>query len=111
VKRPTRRLSPLLPTLALVALASGAYLQGFVSFGHAWSTDTVRYWVNPHSVHVSQQAAVSAIQTAAAGWHEQSRANIRLVYAGTTSASSLAMNHKNGVFFRNEAKGSTVGEA
>ena len=98
----TRRLL-LLPMLALVALASGTYLQGYVALGHAWGSDTVRYYVNPRNKWVSESAAISAIQTAAAGWSEQSRANIQLTYAGQTAGSSLTLNNKNEVFFRDAA--------
>ena len=68
------------------------------------------YYVNPQSIYVSSSAAISAIQTAAAGWHDQSQANIQLVYAGTTSGSSLTANGRNEVFFRNTSGGGNVAE-
>jgi hypothetical protein len=104
--------SLLLPTLALIALTSASSVQGFVPVGHTWGTSTVRYYVNPNNMFVSEQAAISAIQTAASVWNQQSRANVELVYAGTTGGASLAMNYKNEVFFRNDSNGTgNVGEA
>jgi len=93
----------LLPTLAIVALASSSYIHAYVALGHVWGSDIVRYYVNPSNKWVSESAAISAIQTAAAGWSEQSRANIQLTYAGQTSGSSLTLNNKNEVFFRDAA--------
>ncbi len=103
IKSPIIRRTLLFNALAIVALGSGSYLQGFVVTGYKWSTNTVPYFVNPRNNDVSEGAAVSAIQTGAAGWHEQSQANIELVYAGSTSGSSLTMNNKNEVFFRSES--------
>jgi hypothetical protein len=98
-------------TLAILfILASGALLHGYVTLGHQWSTSSVPYYVNPQSAWVSSNAATSAIQTAAAGWHDQSRANVALVYAGTTSGSSLTLNYKNEVFFRNVDGAGAVAE-
>jgi hypothetical protein len=98
----------LLPTLAAVAIAS-AFLQGHTTTGPAvWHYGPA--YINPQSIYVSASAAISAIQTGAAVWSEQSRANIRLVYSGTTSGSSLVMNNKNEVFFRNGSNGSNVAE-
>ena len=102
----------LLASLALIILSSAPILDGFVALGHSWDTDTVRYYVNPRNKWVSEGAAVSAIQTAAAGWSDQSRANIRLAYAGQTSGSSVSQNSKNEVFFRDAPSSSgNVAEA
>ena len=99
------------PALALVVLGTlAANLQGYADSGRRWATASVRYYVNPQSIYVSPNAAVSAVQTAAAGWNEQSQANIELLYAGTTSGSSLTANYKNEVFFRNGSNGSSVAE-
>src|SRR5687767_3663015 len=89
----------LLPVFAWVALASGVYLQGYNNSGHNWGTSRVNYYVNPASKWVSPSAAVSAVQTAASVWL-QANANIELVYGGTTTGASLALNRKNEVFFR-----------
>src|SRR5687767_11870802 len=103
MKRSSIKSRLILSTLALIALASASHLHGYVPVGRTWGSNTVYYYVNPQNVHVSEQAAIGAVQAAAAGWGEQSRANIRLQYAGTTGGSSLAMNYKNEVFFRNDA--------
>jgi hypothetical protein len=99
-------------TLAtLFVLTSSVLLQGYATIGHKWETASVPYYVNPQSVYVSSNAAISAIQTAAAGWRNQTRAGIALVYSGTTNGSSLALNNKNEVFFRNDANGGAVAES
>jgi hypothetical protein len=71
--------------------------------GHTWGTNQVVYYVNPQNLYVSDSLAIWAVQTAAAAWHDQSGANIDLVYGGTTSGSSLTLNNKNEVFFRNDS--------
>jgi hypothetical protein len=91
----------LLPTLA--GLAAHAYSLS----PYKWPTSTVRYYVNPKSVDLSGAAVTSAIQTAAKVWNSQSRANIDLVYAGSTTGSSATLNYKNEVFVRNASSGST----
>jgi hypothetical protein len=98
----------LLTILSLLALASGAYLQGYDTLGHKWGTTSVPYYVNPQSVYVSSSAAISAVQMAASGWKDQTRANVALVYSGTTNGSSLSLNNKNEVFFRNDSNGSVA---
>jgi hypothetical protein len=70
----------------------------------------VSYYVNPQSIYVSSNAAISAVQQAAAGWSQQTTANIALVYAGTTTGSSLTLNYQNEVFFRNGSNAGAVAE-
>jgi hypothetical protein len=82
-------------------LVSSGVPQAYVLSGHYWATSTVNYFVNPKTGDMSQQAATASLQAAAANWSEQSGANIRFVYAGTTTGSSLVNNGKNEVFFRN----------
>lgn len=96
-------------TLALVGLLA-PWLQGYSTTGMKWPGSTVLYYVNPSSVWVSPNAAVSAVQTAAAGWNDQTRASLELVYAGTTTGASLLLNNKNEVFFRNASNGSNIAE-
>ena len=105
----TRRLLPLwLGGLALFAFLC-ANLKGYSTNGHTWGTNQVLYYVNSNSVWLSPSAAVSAIQLGAQAWSSQSHANIQLVYAGSTNGSSLTLNNKNEVFFRNDSNG-FVGE-
>ena len=96
--------------LAAIALTSTSHLEGYTLSGRKWASSTVRYYVNPKSNWVSQSAATSAIQQAAAAWSEQTNANVALLYAGATSGSSLLLNYKNEVFFRNASNGSAVAE-
>src|SRR4051812_21824660 len=87
-----------------------ADLLGYVINGHVWGSPQVTYYVNPNSLYVSPADAIAAFQQAADGWAQQTRANVRLVYGGQTSGSSLTLNYKNEVFFRNDAAGSTIAE-
>ena len=57
---------------------------------------------------MSAAAATGAVQQAAAGWSQQSNANIDLVYTGTTNGSSLTLNNRNEVFFRNSSNSGNV---
>jgi len=86
----------------VAVLTMKADLGGYATVGHKWGTSQVVYYVNPQNLYVSSSAAISAIQSAASAWKNQSNANINLVYGGTTSGSSLTLNYKNEVFFRND---------
>ena len=90
---------------------AGTTLRGYVLNGHKWGTSTVTYYVNPQSQWVSSSAATTAVQTAASYWNQQANANISLVYGGTTSGTSLTLNNKNEVFFRNDSNGTTIAES
>jgi hypothetical protein len=84
-------------------------VKSYATVGHSWGTSQVVYYVNPSNLFVSDSAAIWAFQTAAAAWHDQTGANIQLVYGGTTNGSSLTLNGKNEMFFRNDAS-SYIGE-
>ena len=100
-----------LPLLAFAALASSTSLHGWTDVGHRWvGTTSIAYYVNPQSIYVSPNAAISAVQQAASGWNQQTNANIELVYAGTTNGTALTLNSKNEVFFRNGSNGGNVAE-
>lgn len=93
-------------------LALGALridLLGYVVSGHGWGTTDVVYFVNTNSKWVSGSSAIAAFQQAAGVWDTQTQANVRLVYGGTTSGSSLVLNSKNELFFRDDANG-TIAE-
>jgi len=89
----------------LTISALGVRVKSYTTNGHTWGTNQVVYYVNPSNLYVSDSAPISAIQTAAAAWHDQSGANIQLVYGGTTTGNSLTLNNKNEVFFRNDSDG------
>ena len=97
----TRLFATALCTLLTIG-ALAVRVKSYTTVGHTWGTNQVVYYVNPQNLFVSDSAAISAIQTAAAAWHDQSGANIQLVYGGTTNGSSLTLNNKNEVFFRND---------
>src|SRR6476619_2544313 len=105
----TRRLLTTALCTVLTIGALGVRVKSYTTNGHTWGTNQVVYYVNPSNMYVSDAAAISAIQTAASAWHDQSAANIQLVYGGTTSGSSLTWNNKNEVFFRNDPS-SYIGE-
>jgi len=88
-------------TLLLVG-ALGVKVKSYATGGHAWATNQVVYYVNPSNLYVSTSSAIWAFQTAAAAWHDQTGANIQLVYGGTTNGSSITLNNKNEMFFRND---------
>ena len=100
----TRLLTTALCTVLTIG-ALGVRVKSYTTNGHTWGTNQVVYYVNPSNLYVSDSAAISAIQTAAAAWHDQSGANIQLVYGGTTTGNSLTLNNKNEVFFRNDSDG------
>jgi hypothetical protein len=91
---------------ALYAAGLATGVSGFSVAGHKWGGTAVSYYVNPQNTYVSEAAAISAIQSAAAGWGDQSNANIDLVYSGQTSGSTIQLNNKNEVFFRNTSSAS-----
>ena len=107
--RITRQLI-VLPVALVVAAAVGSHVLGYSNSGKKWGATRISYFVNPKSVWVSQSAATTAVQQAAAAWNQQSRANIELVYAGQTTGTSLSLNYKNEVFFRNGSNGGYVAE-
>src|SRR5262245_9675138 len=94
-------------TAALAVFVIGGFtasLRGFTTVGHTWATNQVYYYVNPQSAtNSSPSAIIDAVQRGAAPWSTQTNANIQLVYAGTTTGSSLTLNYKNEVFFRNDS--------
>lgn len=89
-----------------LSVAAHAYVWG----GYRWASSDVPYYVNPANADLTQAAALAAIQSGAAAWSTQSSASFRFVYAGYTSGSSLTMNNKNEVFFRNGENGNLVAE-
>jgi len=102
---PSRRLVLLLlVSLSLLALQR-ANVKGYATSGHTWGTNQVFYYVNTNSISLSPSAAVSGIQSGALIWSAQSLANIQLVYTGSTNGTSLTLNNKNEVFFRNDTGG------
>jgi hypothetical protein len=105
-----RRLAFVLAAALTAVLVANGVPQAYVLSGHYWGTSSVNYFVNPANGDMSQQSAIASLQAAAANWSEQSTANVRFVYAGTTSGSSIVNNGKNEVFFRNASKGSTGAE-
>src|SRR5262249_41731326 len=97
---------------ALVSLSAPTveHLDAYATWGISWSTSQVPYYVNPSNLYVSDAAALAAVQSAAAAWHDQSGANIALSYAGYTSVTALTLDYKNEVFFRNDTGGATIAE-
>ena len=91
---------------SLAAAALSVDVRGYTSIGHTWGTSQVIYFVNPANVsQVSASEVIAAVQRGAAPWSSQSRASVQLVYGGTTSGGSLALNNRNEVFFRNDGSG------
>ena len=104
MKKSTRtRLCATAVCTVLTVCTLGVRVKSYTTGGHVWGSNQVVYYVNPSNLYVSDSAAIWAIQTAANAWHDQSGADIQLVYGGTTSGSSLTLNNKNEVFFRNDS--------
>lgn len=91
--------------LALVA----SPVQAYVIKAQKWPTSTVTYYVNPANLDGQDEALVVAtLQQAASAWSDQTNATIRLVYGGLSTATAVANNRHNDVFFANESSGSTI---
>jgi matrixin len=103
MKQTIRRFLPVAVALIATVWVFRTDVVGYVSSGHAWATNQVPYYVNPSNIYVSNSAAISAFQAGALPWTSQTLANIQLVYAGTTNGSSITLNNKNEVFFRNDS--------
>jgi hypothetical protein len=101
----TRRLP--VAVAGLVVLASGL-VGAYVIKGPRWPTRTVPYYVNAANLDLGASEAEAAIRQGADGWSAQSDADVALVYAGTTSGTTVLNNAKNEVFFRNESNGSAI---
>jgi Matrixin len=101
----SRRLLPLSLTGLCIFALSHVDLSGYATNGHTWGTNQVLYYINANSVWLSPSAAISAIQAGAQAWGSQSLANIQLVYAGSSNGTSVNLNNKNEVFFRNDSNG------
>src|SRR5262245_57645334 len=97
----SRRLLAIALCGAAILWAGREHLSGYTTVGHKWNRTQVLYYINPQSVWLSASNAVAALQSSADAWSNQSQANIQLLYAGSTSGSSLGLNSKNEVFFRN----------
>lgn len=86
----------------LAAVTGGVNLSGYSLSGHTWATSSVLYYVNPQNIEgLTQSVILDSLQRAASAWHDQTGANVSLVYAGSTGGSSFGLNYKNEVFFRN----------
>jgi len=109
-KLPMRRFAIIAVCFACAVLATRPVVRGYVTEGHVWGTTTVPYYVNTSNLYVSSSAVISDVQKAAAAWSTQSKANIQLVYAGTTSANTLTLDYQSNVFFRNDSNGSLGAE-
>ncbi len=98
----------LLAAAAVVAVASSTVATGYVLKGYKWATRDVPYYVNPANLDLSGSAAEGAVRFGADTWATQSGANVALVYAGTTTGTTVANNGKNEVFFRDGSKDTAI---
>jgi hypothetical protein len=96
-----KRIAAPVLTLLLIAYAT-TMTDGYAYGGHKWNVAEIPYYINPVTSDMTEDAAVSAIQTAAAAWSMQTNASIAFYYMGLTSGTTLANNGKNEVFFRND---------
>lgn len=105
--RALRRLGALAATAALLLLPQ-ATGDAFVPLSSKWAARSVPYYVNAANLDMDQNAALLAVQAAAAAWTQQSAADFRFVYSGTTNGTSATYNAKNEVLFRNTSNGSAI---
>jgi hypothetical protein len=91
-------------------MAGTAAVAAYTLNGPRWGTAQVPYYINPANADMSEADALSAIQAGAMAWSAQSNANFSFYYIGRTSGSSLTMNGKNEMFFRNTSAGSMAAE-
>jgi len=106
-----RRRIPIL-LIAVILLGAGLVrgLKAYALTGPVWNTNQVTYYINPDNLYVTTSEAVAALQSAASAWSTQANPNMKLVYGGYTSGSSLTLNNKNEVFFRNTSNGNLLAE-
>ena len=102
-----RKAALALSTFALVT-ASAVGLLGYVLSGPKWPTTEKLYYVNPANLDVTESAASAAVQMGASAWSRDSNAAFAFAYAGPTTASAVANDRTNNVFFRSESNGSTI---
>ena len=73
-----------------------------------WGTSNVAFYVNPANSDVSQNAAISAIQSAMSSWNTQAGTPFRLSYGGQVSDTATGYDKKNLILFRNSSSGSAI---
>ena len=103
----------------VTAVVGGCTLAGFAGFvalgystaGPTWPSTDVLYYVNATNADISPAAARDAVQQGALAWSTQSDASVQLVYAGSTTATTLERDGQFNVFFRNESNGSAWASA
>jgi Matrixin len=98
----------LLLTAGILAYAVGAQAYSFL--GPKWAVREVPYYINPVNSDISESDAIAAIQAGANAWATQSSANILPSYKGRTSGSTISLNGRSEIFFRESSAGSLYGE-
>ena len=94
-----------LTVAALAILVGTATMSGYFLNGPKWPAQVVPYYINPVNADMPQADAIAAIQAGAAAWSAQTNANVLPYYMGQTTGSSLTLNGKNEIFFRNGSSG------
>lgn len=106
--RETLRKTVVALTLFGLVTTGAVGVLGYVLNGPKWPTTEKLYYVNPTNLDVAESAAAAAIQAGAGAWSNESNAAFAFAYAGPTTASTVAYDRTNNVFFRNESSGSTI---
>ncbi len=94
-----------------LVLAVSITAQGYDAGSVKWPRMPVSYYINPRNLDVPEADAIAAVQQGADAWGQQSGANFRYAYAGTTSISTNSNDGKNVVMFRNASNGGTIATA
>jgi len=105
--RPRVRSFVALLAITVLLLTHGAH--AYVTYSRWYIAPAqIPYLVNPQNASVTSEAALTAVQSAAAAWSTQSHANIALVYTGLATDTSTALDQRNVVLFRDVSNGYTL---
>ena len=103
------KLTPIVRSILVLTLVVAATIAvGAYATHGKWGTTSVLMYLNPSNADVSANAAESAVVSSMDSWN-QGGSPFRFVYGGRTTDSSVGVDGKNVVMFRNEANGSVIG--
>ncbi len=101
------RTASVLCVLGLVIVASTVAIRAYNTFG-SWGTSSVVMYVNPQNADVSASAAEAALLVGMDVWNSQGNANVKFVYGGRVSDTTIANEGRNVVIFRNATDGASI---
>jgi Matrixin len=102
----TRTVATIVVVGALAGLVAPV-TRAYNTFGK-WGKLNVPFYVNPANADVSQNAAISALQTGMNVWNTQSGTPFRFSYAGQVGTTSIGFDKKNVMVFRKVTNGGAI---